>query len=678
MHRLKPFFTRSSILTAGLVILIMLGATLFAVSQLHATWHAQLERSLVAQIDALAQDPILRAAHIDNNPQAATRVLDQAAAWLGGSALITNPAGQVWTASADYLARGTDLSRMPEMRAALNTGHGLDRRVVGTDATSQSATQEAEYYFVAAAMPAIDLENTPEAIGGIIRLALPYAPHAADFRPLQTLILVAGLAATLILTALTVFFTERNARDIHRLTTFARALSTGPPEQPHLLSIQRRELAPLAQALNRISDRLKSQMKKRAREKDRLITIIHVMTDGVIILNKNGRVRLLNPAAERILHTTQSRALGRSFVQTARDHRIAAIWERCIASGKDEIAAVELGADQFVRVAVTPFLKRTARGYLVILQDLTEVRRLQTIRQDFVSNVSHELRTPLASLRALVDTLRDGAIDDPPAAHRFLDRMEVEVDALTQMVAELLELSRIESGQVPLQLARANPAQVLGIGAERLRPQTERANIALVVEIPPDLPEVMVDSTRIQQVVTNLVHNAIKFTPPRGTISMTAYVETCPADPNPGALPLPATHSATITRIVVKVKDTGTGIPQAELPRIFERFYKTDRSRAMGGTGLGLAISKHIIQLHGGKIWAESDGKSGSSFYFALPTVEDFVAPNTLDGTLDGRARVPTTDPTNPDATNSDASDPASVPTSPQPPFPQRSDSPTD
>ncbi len=338
---------------------------------------------------------------------------------------------------------------------------------------------------------------------------------------------------------------------------------------------------------------------------------MHVMTDGVIILNRDGAVRLLNPAAARLLHTTEEKSMRRSFVQTARDHRIAEVWTRCQHTGQEEVAAIELGPTQFVRVIVTPFLKRASRGYLVMLQDLTQIRRLQTVRQDFISNISHELRTPLASLRALVETLRDGALDDLPVAHRFLDRMETEVDALTQMVEELLELSRIESGQVPLRLNPMLPAAAIQPGVDRLRAQAERNKVTLNYTVPRDLPLVLVDAGRIQQVVTNLVHNAIKFTPVNGVIEISAD-----ADPE---------------WVIVSVTDDGIGIAASDLPRIFERFFKTDRSRAVGGTGLGLAIAKHIVQAHGGKIWAESVEGKGSKFCFTLPRAKKAASADPVD-----------------------------------------------
>jgi two-component system phosphate regulon sensor histidine kinase PhoR len=227
------------------------------------------------------------------------------------------------------------------------------------------------------------------------------------------------------------------------------------------------------------------------------------------------------------------------------------------------------------------------------------VRRLETVRRDFISNISHELRTPLAGLKALVDTLRGGAIKDRPAAKRFLKRMDAEVDALTQMVEELLELSRIESGQAPLRLTPTPVAEVVIPPLDRLRPQAERAGLALTVQLPPELPSVLADADRVRLVLTNLVHNAVKFTPPGGRIVVTAQ--------------------AAGDQVLFSVQDSGVGIPASDLPRVFERFYKADRARSGGGTGLGLAIAKHVVQGHGGSIWAESVEGQGSTFHFTLP-----------------------------------------------------------
>jgi two-component system phosphate regulon sensor histidine kinase PhoR len=360
-----------------------------------------------------------------------------------------------------------------------------------------------------------------------------------------------------------------------------------------------------------MADQIREQVTSLAEERGRLAAVLDHMADGVLITDESGQVRLINAAAARLLDTSEERAIGRSFAQVVPHHPLIELWKACRERGEEQIEMVEVSRHGlFLQAIVTPFGYRQddegrpteesdAEGYLVILQDLTRIRRLETVRRDFISNISHELRTPLAGLKALVDTLRGGAIKDPPAAKRFLKRMDAEVDTLTQMVEELLELSRIESGQAPLRLAPTPVAELVVPPVDRLRPQAERAGLELTVLLPPELPLVLADADRARLVLTNLVHNAVKFTPPGGHIQIAAR----PAG----------------DEMIFSVQDTGVGIPVEDLPRIFERFYKADRARSGGGTGLGLAIAKHLVQGHGGRIWAESVEGQGSTFYFTLP-----------------------------------------------------------
>jgi len=252
---------------------------------------------------------------------------------------------------------------------------------------------------------------------------------------------------------------------------------------------------------------------------------------------------------------------------------------------------------QLLGVIVTPF--QGEPGCVVLVQDLSELRKLETIRRDFIANLSHELRTPIASLKVLTETLRDGAIEQPSVAKDFLDKMNAEVDRLAQMVQEMGDLSRIESGEAPLQRRPVNIADIVARVVERLKAQSERAGLRLETQIASALPQVLADEGRIEQVLLNLIHNAIKFTPPGGRIDITAKLYG--------------------NKLSVSVSDTGVGISPDDLPRVFERFYKADRARAGGGTGLGLAIARHVVEAHGGLIWAESVEGKGSTFSFTLP-----------------------------------------------------------
>jgi two-component system phosphate regulon sensor histidine kinase PhoR len=269
-------------------------------------------------------------------------------------------------------------------------------------------------------------------------------------------------------------------------------------------------------------------------------------------------------------------------------------------TGQTEMVTFETAPERmFVQGVATSLGSGMPGQSLLILQDLTRIRKLELVRRDFVSNVSHELRTPLASLKALTETLHEGALEDPPAARRFLSQMDTEIDNLTQMVRELLELSRIESGRVPFRRNLVDPNAIIQAAVNRMVVQAERAGLKLLYEANDVLPKIRVDAERVEQVLVNLIHNAIKFTPPGGSIHISSSLER--------------------GQVVIVVQDTGVGITDTDLPRIFERFYKTDRARSSGGTGLGLSIARHTVEAHGGKIWAESKHGEGSRFYISFP-----------------------------------------------------------
>jgi two-component system phosphate regulon sensor histidine kinase PhoR len=326
------------------------------------------------------------------------------------------------------------------------------------------------------------------------------------------------------------------------------------------------------------------------------------MADGVMIVDDQERVVALNRAAERMLEISHAKAVGRTVAEVARRHELVAR----LGPGRadDRPLVIEVGPDhRQVQVVVTPIRVGNRARQVVLFQDVTALRRAEAMRRDFVANVSHELRTPLASLQALVETLEAGALEDPPAAREFLDRMHVEVDGLRQMVEELLELSRIESGRMKLRLELTDVGSVVGEAARRLAAQAERQGVVLHINAPVDEIDAPIDASRVQQIVVNLVHNAIKFTPPQGNVDVSVERR--------------GQHAA------ILVADTGIGVPHDELPRLFERFYKVDRSRSSSGTGLGLAIVKHLVQAHGGQVWAESPGEGmGTTFFVLLPLAE--------------------------------------------------------
>ncbi|MEW5940388.1 MAG: ATP-binding protein [Chloroflexota bacterium] len=399
-----------------------------------------------------------------------------------------------------------------------------------------------------------------------------------------------GWATIAVLLGFTVWLTWRFfqlRRDIRALTEQSKRGAE--------FSESLRELGELASAVNAQLLSRNSQLATSSAERARLSAILDQLTDGVLIADADGRVQFANPAAEKLFGSPLA---GRSVVETIRHHQLAEAWRRCRETGTPQTESVEVPASRhFLQLIVVPD-RDTRGGTLLLVQDLTRVRRLETVRRDFISNLSHELRTPLASLKALTETLQDGALTDPEAAPRFLGRIQTEVDALTQMAQELLDLSKIESGQVEILLRKVDSQAVLKSSAERMRVQAERAGVNLIVETS-SCPSVQGDAARLEQVLVNLIHNAVKFTRRGGTVALSAKEDG--------------------KSVVFSVQDTGVGIPSDDLPRIFERFYRVEKSRTGSGTGLGLSIAKHIVEAHGGKIWAESEEGKGSTFHFAIP-----------------------------------------------------------
>jgi len=383
------------------------------------------------------------------------------------------------------------------------------------------------------------------------------------------------------------------------IENFAHAIRRAANEETSPLEIDTapREIDSLSSAVRALTVSQHNRQLTLQADHDRLAALLDQMTDGVLIADDAGRVTFANPAAERIFDI--SPATGRSLVEVIRQHQLVTTWRTSLQTGQLQSESVELSTrHQYIQLIVLPD-RDNPGGSLLLAQDLTRVRQLETIRRDFVSNLSHELRTPLASLKALTETLNEGALEDPPAARRFLQRIETEVDALTQMAAELLDLSRIEAGQVTLNLAKTDPARLLRSAAERMAAQAARATLTLRVDCPANLPPVLADAPRIEQVLVNLIHNAIKFTPPGGEIRLSASQED--------------------NFVQISVRDSGAGIPEESLPRVFERFYRVDRSRTGSGTGLGLAIVRHLVEAHGGKISVKSREGEGSLFFFTLP-----------------------------------------------------------
>jgi two-component system phosphate regulon sensor histidine kinase PhoR len=454
---------------------------------------------------------------------------------------------------------------------------------------------------------------------GVARVARDLAAVEAELRRAIVAVLVVLAGAVLVAVLLAGLIARRITDPIARLTSAVRAVAQGDLTRRVPSESGRPgddEIGELGRAFDEMAARLRDLIESLSTDRGRLSNVLAVMDDGVALVDRRGRVILMNRAAADLLAVdpavvgptdgeTGTLLQPRRLIELAPDHELHELTRQAIQRRDTRRELVRLSpSGRHLRITATP-MRGGGAAVLLLVQDVTEIRQAETIRRDFAANVSHELKTPIASLKALVETLEDGAMDDPPAAREFLGRMHVEVDGLAQLVQELLDLARIESGRTRMLFERHDVSGLLG-SADRLRPQADRAGVVLEVRPDPDLPPVRADAARVESALINLVHNAIKFTPPGGRIVVRAGRVEAEGQPY----------------VRVSVEDTGVGIPETDLPRLFERFYKADKSRASSGTGLGLAIVKHIVQAHGGQVGAESAVGQGSTFWFTLALAE--------------------------------------------------------
>ncbi len=338
-------------------------------------------------------------------------------------------------------------------------------------------------------------------------------------------------------------------------------------------------------------------------ENNRIHAILNSMVEGVVAVDKDTRVLWLNPTAENIFSISQSSAQGRIFLEAFPNNDIAEIIALVLKNG--ELVSKELSLiwpiQKIFQVNASPiFESQVTSGCLLVIHDITEIRRLETMRRDFVANVSHELKTPLTSIKGFVETLLEGAIDDKENSLNFLKIINDHADRLNALINDLLDLSHIESNEIVLKKDKFGLAGLVNEVILGLNSQAKKKQIEASSALAPGL-EIVADKSKVEQVFANLINNAIKYNKEKGFVKI--YSEQLG------------------DRIKIVVEDSGSGIPAKDISRIFERFYRVDkaRSRQLGGTGLGLSIVKHIIELHGGCVGVESTEGLGSRFWFILP-----------------------------------------------------------
>jgi len=447
----------------------------------------------------------------------------------------------------------------------------------------------------------------------VIRLALPLSQIDLSLVELRQRLLIATLVVLLSGGLVSFAFARMFAARVQRLQRFSQRIAEGD-FRPLLREGPRDELSDLADSLNQTAARLDREIRLLSGERNRSSAILRSMVEGVAVIDAEERLVFYNRAFSEILNVDPASAEGRPLIEVVRNSELVGLIRRALHGAEGLQSDITMGITQTQSFSITAApvkaLDASASGgapqgkpsgAVVVLHDVTELRRLERVRQDFVANVSHEFKTPLTAIQGFAETLLAGALDDPENNRRFLEIIRNHAIRLARLTNDLLKLARIEAGKMELEFSSVSLLELIEACTETTLLKANRKEITLEISVPPQLPAVRGDAALLRDVLQNLLDNAIQYTPARGHISVVA--------------------AAGPREAVVTVADTGIGIPLADSERIFERFYRVDaaRSREAGGTGLGLSIAKHIIEAHGGKLWVESTVGQGSKFSFSLP-----------------------------------------------------------
>ncbi|QEM67168.1 HAMP domain-containing protein [Geobacter sp. FeAm09] len=479
----------------------------------------------------------------------------------------------------------------PEVQAALATGTGVAMRY--------SETLKTDMLYVA-------MTYGSGRTDGFVRLAMPLSYLTNSSKALHRVVGIAVLLTTLAALILSYILSNLTSRPLRTMAAAAARIGRG--ESPVRMPVTTHdEVGELARVLNDMSERIEQQMQRLSSEKQQLDTILRGMGEGVMVTSPDGTIALVNPAFRR-LFSLAGDVEGKKLIEISRHPDLLAAFNALdAAEGEELIREITIQPGEITLLTHWAPLTVDGKksGVVAVFHDISDMKQVENIRRDFVANVSHELRTPVSVIKGYAETLLDGALQsDGDRAARFVEIILSHSERLTALINDILTLSTLESKGLILD---RHPLDISGTMRKTymlLEENAHKKDIRMQIDIPAGLPRVLADQGRVEQVIVNLLDNAIKYTPPQGMVTLSVR----PGD-NPGFLK-------------IAVADTGIGVPFKDLPRIFERFYRVDeaRSRDQGGTGLELAIAKHIVQLHGGEISVTNNefGK-GSIFSFTLP-----------------------------------------------------------
>jgi len=517
---------------------------------------------------------------------------------LGSRITVIAADGRVLGDSAEVSEQMENHANRPEVIEALRTGSGTAIRFSTTVRYNMlyrafHQTGAGQERIVRVAMPLTDIESV-----------------ISSFRKS----LLSGLALASAFGLLLAWaFSRHLSRRFQRLVQFSGEVASGSFPHDFFPNRGTDEIARLEQHLNDMSQKIRENLAQVIAEKDKSDSILRCMIEGVLVLDPRGQVLVMNERAKAMFHVPGGKHIhGLSILEISRHPEVHKILEEILTFNLSEqpySKEVELDEERWFRVNAVRLRNKDGSflGSILVFHDITDIKRFESMRSDFVANVSHELRTPLTAIRGYVETLLHTPPPEPEDSQQFLEIIDRHSDRLSRLTEDLLTLSDLESGKIHLAQQLLDAGNLIQRVLEVFWDQAARKKIKLMQEVAPGLPKLPGDLDRLQQLFINLVDNAIKYTPVEGVVSLTVTQT--------------AVHNGSAPHIEIAVRDSGPGIPEKDLPRITERFYRVDkaRSRDQGGTGLGLAIVKHIVQAHKGELSIESVLKKGTTVRVRLP-----------------------------------------------------------
>lgn len=480
-------------------------------------------------------------------------------------------------------------SDRPEIKEALQGKTGKSIRY--------SSTLEIDMLYLA--IPIIKNNQTL----GIARLSLPLTEVNKNISNLHKIIILATAIALVIASIISLIISLTITRPLQEMTKVSQKISKGDFSKK-LKILNQDEIGQLADSLNLMSEELENKIRIISEDKDKMKVVLSSVIEGIVAIDKEGRIILFNHALKNMIDCSSDRVLEKFHWEIIRNNQLNELLKETLQKGQALTREITLFSPQekIFHASANPLTeKNKVWGAVVVLNDITEIKKLEKMRSEFVANVSHELRTPLTSIQGFVETLKEGAINDPEKAQYFLEIIEKQSNRLNNLIEELLQLSKIESQKIAMNLQSINLRDLIDKTISEFKKKIEQKDHKIKINISPQLPLVKADPEQFEVVFRNLLDNALKYTPDGGEIYISALEKA--------------------ENIYIEIADNGIGISAEHLPRIFERFYRAnkDRSRKLGGTGLGLAIVKHIVQAHQGTIGVESKPGKGSKFFFTLP-----------------------------------------------------------